>query len=163
MLKRLLCTVFLAVFCFGNVAYGMSNEAVRKRLETTLRNETGPIIYYAVRDECSKSGLVVPDIFIKVADYNYEKEYCYISLEFSSYVPAKTVKGCAEVVCAATGFFLKADGINTNGLGVAVLPCEVGHGIKPYEGQVVIYTGNDSNYRTIPKKDVLMLLKNLYN
>lgn len=161
MLKRLLCTVFLAVFCFGNVAYGMSNEAVRKRLETTLRRESGPIIKYAVREDCSKSGLIVPEIFIKVQDYSYEEQYCYITLEFSSYVPAETVKSCAELLCPSTAFFLKSDGVDTRGLVVVVLPCEFGNGIKPYDGQAVLCTGGELNYKTIPKQDVLFILSNM--
>ncbi len=163
MLKRLLCTVFLAVFCFGNVAYGMSNEAVRKRLEITLRRETGPIVNYAVREDCNKSGLVVPEIFIKVQNYSYEEQYCYITLEFSSSVPAETVKACAEVLCSASGFFLKSDGVDTRGLVIVVLPCEFWHGIKAYDGEAVYYTGDEANHKTIPQQDVLMLLSHIYN
>ena len=39
MLKRLLCAVFLAVFCFGNAAYAISNDAMKNKLQSTLRKD----------------------------------------------------------------------------------------------------------------------------
>ena len=155
MLKRLLCTVFLAVFCLGNVvAYAASDEAIAKKLESSLRQELTGWIQETVRQECRQAGFDVPrKIVIHVAGYN--REMCGISLEFSSYVPEEPVKRMARHMAATAADILKDNGWCPDGMLVMVMPSEFGHGVKPYDGQFVLNVRGKYQFKTMPKEDII--------
>lgn len=160
MLKRLLCTVFLAVFCMGSVAYGASNEAVVQKLESQLRKELTSWIHETVRQECRQAGLAVPrKIVIHVAGYN--REMCAISLEFSSYVPEGPVKKMARQMAVSAAGILRDRGWCPDGLLVMVLPSEFGHGVKPYDGQAVLNVRGDLQFKTMPKEDIIPMFDSM--
>ncbi len=135
MLKRLLCTVFLAVFCFGNAAYAISNDAMVKKLQSTLRKDlTGEILKMA-HTGCSDAGLETPrNVSISVEKYN--SEYCIASLRFSSYVPAEWVRPIAWYVGVSAADILKKYGRCPAGFLILVLSA-YGDGGDMYDVQSI--------------------------
>lgn len=154
MLKRLFCTVFLAVFCLGNAAYAASDETIAKYLENSLRKELTGWVHETVRQECRQAGVAIPrKIVIHVAGYN--REMCGISLEFSSYVPDEAVKRMARHMAVTAADILKDKGWCHDGMLVMVLPTEFGHGVQPYDGQFVLNVRGKYQFKTMPKEDIM--------
>ncbi len=120
MLKRLLCTVFLAVFCFGNAAYAISNEAMKNKLQSTLRKDLTSWVLETARQECRQAGLDSPrNVSIAVEGFN--DDFCFMSFQFSSYVPAELAGNIAKFVGSHAGAILKENGKCPEGFIILVL------------------------------------------
>ncbi len=159
-MKRLLCTVFLAVFCFGNVAYGMSDEAMGKKMQSIIRKELNGIILDAARKACTDAGLNVPQkITITVNGHN--GQLTQISMEFSSYVPEEAVELMAKCVGVKAVAILDDNGRCGDGVFIAVIPF-FKNGV--YDAQTVSYKKGDRIiYKTIPKDKVMTILNKVLN
>ncbi len=157
MLKRLLCTVFLAVFCFGNVAYGASNVTIAKKLESQLRKNLTGSMHETVRQGCRQAGLDIPrQISIEVG--SYDSQVCLIILKFSSYVPEKAVENIAKSVGYNAVDILKGKGWLTEGMLIVVQPCDLGTGANFYDAQTFLHENGELNFETIPREDMMKLL-----
>lgn len=157
MLKRLLCTVFLAVFCLGNVAYGMSDEAMGKKMQNILRKELNDFMLEAARKECRQAGLNVPRK-ITITVHGHNRKMTQISLEFSSYVPEELVELMAKCVGVKAVDILDKNGRCDEGVFIGVIPF-FNNGV--YDGQTVTYENGHIYYNTIPKDKMMTILNSL--
>lgn len=157
MLKRLLCTVFLAVFCFGNAAYAISNDAMTKKLQSTLRKELSGWIHDTASQACRQAGLNAPRN-VSITVEAFDGKLCLMSFHLSSYVPAEPVGEIARFVGTSAAAILKENGKCPNGLLILVLP-GYGAGDEIYDAQAVLHEKGDLQFRTIPKEELLMMLK----
>ena len=157
MLKRLLCILFLAVFCFGNTAYAASNETIAKRLESQLRKDLTGRIHETVRQGCRQAGLDIPrEISIEVG--SYDRKICFIILKLSSYVPEGPVKRIAKSIGYKVADILKGKGWLTEGMLIVVQSCDLGTGANFYDAETL---SNEDGYLvedTIPREDMMKLL-----
>ncbi len=157
MLRRLLCAVFLAVFCYGNVAYAISNDAMAKKLQSTLRKELTGWIIDTARQACRQAGLDTPRN-VSIAVEAFDGKLCLMSFHLSSYVPAEPVGEIARFVGKNAATILKKNGKCPDGLLILVLP-GYGAGDEIYDAQAVLHRNNELDFRTIPKEELLMMLK----
>lgn len=157
MLKRVFCTVFLAIFCLGSVAYGTSNEDITKKLESVLRKELTSWILETARQECRQAGLNMPqEISIEMGNYN--SETCLLFLGFSSYVPEEPVKKIARFVGAKVATIIKEKGWYSEGVLIVVQPCEHANGVNFYDAQALLHQNGDFIFETIPREEIMKML-----
>ena len=158
MLKRLLCTVFLAVFCFGNAAYAISNDAMKNKLQSTLRKDLTGWVLDTARQECRQAGLDAPqDVSIAVEGLN--DDFCYLSFQLSSYVPAELAGNLAKFVGTSAAAILNENGKCPEGYIILVLP-GYGAGGEMYDVQSLkIEKDGNFSFASIPVEEFFKALQ----